>query len=351
MASFNVQGALNAGYTQNQIDEYMQQNNLQGTSSQGASSDGSQPQGGGGALPTIGGMIGTGLGFTAGAAIPGADLTGVPEIAGSTAGGAIGQAAGQGLQNLISGQPLGQNVGQQALSGGETGLVGGGIGKLAGPALGKLSDLLQPKLDAQGAQQAINETLANADANTANKQGVIESLLKQHFGTSTNPNTDLMPDVPASQQPKFQQALKQEILSQVGQTPSLNGSINFSDINSWMKGAKSLSGSGSTPEQQFMGKIGSAYQGVLEDAIPGIEKPFANYDSALQDAEAKAAGKRTGFIGKIESQLNQIPWWIKYPLLTGLLGKAEQGLSGGFNTVTGSSPNSNQSYYTNPYAQ
>lgn len=77
-----------------------------------------------------GGILGTGSGVAAGAAIPGADLTGVPEVAGGvmgeragqTIGGSGGQMIGDALRQLIEGQgnnmdagSLLSNAGQGAL--------------------------------------------------------------------------------------------------------------------------------------------------------------------------------------------------------------------------------------------
>ena len=73
----------------------------------------------------LGGILGTGAGVGAGAAIPGADLTGVPEVAGGIGGERIGQTAGGAL-----GQGVGESIRQwiQNISGKTKGFDPGAIG-------------------------------------------------------------------------------------------------------------------------------------------------------------------------------------------------------------------------------
>lgn len=89
--AFNVQAAKQAGYTDQEIQSYLQQqqqykpnllNNVLST---------------GGAIG--GGLLGGAGGVIAGAAIPGADLTGVPEAALGYAGGVAGAGVGAGAGN------------------------------------------------------------------------------------------------------------------------------------------------------------------------------------------------------------------------------------------------------------
>ena len=82
-----------------------------------------------GYLPAAGQMGGEALGAMGGAAIPGADLSGVPEYAGAVAGGAAGSAGGAYLQNKVRGAynlpPV--SVGKEALYGGATSAIGGAL--------------------------------------------------------------------------------------------------------------------------------------------------------------------------------------------------------------------------------
>jgi hypothetical protein len=80
-----------------------------------------------GFLPMVGQFGGEALGAMGGAAIPGADLSGVPEYAGAVAGGSAGSAGGAALENKVRAHyglpPV--SVGSEAAWGGAGSAVGG----------------------------------------------------------------------------------------------------------------------------------------------------------------------------------------------------------------------------------
>lgn len=174
------------------------------------------------ALPMIGGTIGQwggGIlggagGVLGGAAIPGADLTGVPEVAGgvvgakvgSTAGAAAGGALGQGAQDFlthnVNGGTLGR-IGMAGLENGIGGLIGDGLikgggailhgigGFLAGNAA-KRATQVGTEAAAQGAAKAASEAEAQALAKAnayKNNYGSISDRLQRDLNLGTNAKT------------------------------------------------------------------------------------------------------------------------------------------------------------------
>lgn len=97
-------------------------------------------------FPAVGQQVGAwggrAAGVVGGAMIPGADLTGIPEVAGGYAGGVAGAGAGSAggteLYNLIDkamGGKGNDNVGQSAVEGGGAQAIGGPLAKGAGMIL------------------------------------------------------------------------------------------------------------------------------------------------------------------------------------------------------------------------
>lgn len=141
--SFDINGALKAGYTPDQVQQYLDAQQKQGNKYQLTDTPQATPQqsqqpvqpksnGFADLLPTIGGVVG-GIG---GAFIPVAGETGLGEIGGA----AVGQAAGQGLEDLITGKPIGADVAEAGVSGALGGATGVGVGKVAAGVLGKLGE-------------------------------------------------------------------------------------------------------------------------------------------------------------------------------------------------------------------
>jgi len=112
-------------------------------------------------LPAAGGV----LGGLAGTLIPGLDVTGVSEIAGS----GIGQGIGKGLENVLTGNPWSQGVGSNALQG----AAFGGVGKLAGAGLKGLSGA------ATGTGEAIAKSTSDAEQATKTAQQAYETAQQQ----------------------------------------------------------------------------------------------------------------------------------------------------------------------------
>ena len=132
---------------------------------------------GGDILGGLGGALGGGVaGVGGGALVPGADLTGVPEVAGGYAGGVAGERIGQ-TAGGAGGQALGQWVknaltGQKTTIAGEAGAAGEGAmnsigGNLIAGGLSKgavfASNALKSELDKRAAN------IANASAEAAMK--------------------------------------------------------------------------------------------------------------------------------------------------------------------------------------
>jgi hypothetical protein len=144
--TFSFNDALKQGYTPDQINQFLAQQQKQGDSyvltdtpqatpqqSQQPAQP-AQPKSNGFAdwLPTIGGIAGGVLGGF----VPGLGETGVSEVGGA----AIGQAGGQALKDVITGQPIGADVAEQGAAGALGGVTGLGVGKLAGSVLSKLGE-------------------------------------------------------------------------------------------------------------------------------------------------------------------------------------------------------------------
>lgn len=143
--TFDVNSAIQAGYTPDQIQQYLDEQKKSGNSYQltqtpqqtpQQSQQPTQPQqknSWADWLPTVGGIVG-GL---AGAAVPVLGETGVGEIGGSAAGSGLGETA----KELIEGKPLNAgNIAGQTVMGGVGAGAGVGLGKLATGVLGKLGE-------------------------------------------------------------------------------------------------------------------------------------------------------------------------------------------------------------------
>src|SRR5574343_33626 len=125
MATFNVQAALSAGATPEQIMAHLAKRKAEGVSLtlQGADTPVKKDRGLAGLLPLIGSVGGGLLGST------------VAPVAGTVAGSAAGGGLGELLAQYLSGEKtdLGK-IGNEALWSGAGSLAGVGIGKILGGA-------------------------------------------------------------------------------------------------------------------------------------------------------------------------------------------------------------------------
>lgn len=140
--NFDINGAMKAGYTPEQIQQYLAQQQKAGNNYQltptpqvtpQQSQQPAQPKGNWftDALPAIGGVVG-GIG---GALIPGLGETGIGEVGGAAFGSGLGETA----KELITGQKLNPGeIGAQTAIGGVGGVLGKGVGYVAGKALSKV---------------------------------------------------------------------------------------------------------------------------------------------------------------------------------------------------------------------
>jgi len=192
--TFDVNAAMKAGYTPDQIQQYIDQQKAQGNqynltqTPQATPQQSQQPaqpaqpkNSWADWLPTVGGIVGG----IAGAAVPVLGETGVGEIGGSAAGSGLGETA----KELIEGKPLnaGDIAGQTALGGVSAG-VGVGAGKVLGGVLGKLGEgeainglnltrLQQNALKIKNGE-SVAETLTKHDLTGANAESLSNGIGK-----------------------------------------------------------------------------------------------------------------------------------------------------------------------------
>jgi hypothetical protein len=165
------------------------------------------PDIGGTAGSLIGGIIGGAGGVAGGAAIPGADLTGVPEVAGgiggakigSTVGAGIGGGAGKAAEDLlthhlnISSIP---GIAGSALENAIGNVVGLGLNKVGGAVMGGAKSLLGKAAEGratQAGEQAARQETADASkaatdraAAFKNNYGSLSSRLQQDLKLGSN---------------------------------------------------------------------------------------------------------------------------------------------------------------------
>lgn len=139
---------------------------------------------GAGWLPTVGQFVGEPLGAMAGAALPGAGETGIPEYLGATAGGAAGSALGAEAENAIRRAygfaPV--SVGKEAAWGG----VGSAVGGLA-PFVGRFRKAARiARQKGIGFGQAYNEAM-NLEAGLEGKLGIGPRVAKLQEKASAYP--------------------------------------------------------------------------------------------------------------------------------------------------------------------
>lgn len=189
--------------------------------------------------------------------------------------------------------------------------------------------MLFPQRKKLQAGQKIQQLLADADQNLPNKDSIISGLLQKHFGTPNNPNMDLMPNAPASEQTGILQLLKNEITS--SQAGTLDHMPGFQDIQSWKRGAgkkgrfdKSITNS----QQELWRNISNAYGGVIKDAVPEIAKQYDTYTKAKQ-ALAQHGGGITGAAHQLLNGGGALGYTARYALVYPLIRKTLQALHEG----------------------
>lgn len=200
--NFDLNSAMKAGYTPDQIAQYLDQqkkagNNYQLTQTPQATPQQSiqpaQPKSNffADALPTVGSIVG-GIG---GAFLPVLGETGLGEAAGAAAGSGLGETA----KELIEGQPLNAgNIAGQAVAGGVGGAVGRGVGAVGGKILSKFSDA-GPVLEdvATGLKQGTRQIHVKPSVYGAGQEQAINNTLDKYgiSGTAQQQYTQLQPAI------------------------------------------------------------------------------------------------------------------------------------------------------------
>lgn len=194
---FDLNSALKAGYTPDQVAQYLDAQQKKGASYQLTDTPQATPQQSqvpvqpksnfiADALPTVGSIVG-GIG---GALLPGLGETGVGEIGGAAAG----SAAGEALKETIEGQPLSaSNIASQGVVGGVGGAVGKGVGYVGGKVLSKVAQSIGSNVS-DVAAQSINKATPAAWEKVANQHGVdLNQLTKDYVAPGSSYNDLLGP--------------------------------------------------------------------------------------------------------------------------------------------------------------
>lgn len=250
--NFDMNAAIQAGYTPDQIQAFLAQqkskgNNYQLTQTPQAtpqqSQQPAQPKSNfiADMLPTAGAIVG-GIG---GALIPGLGETGIGEIGGSAAG----SAAGEGLKELIEGQPIsGQNIATQGVIGG----IGGGIGKGIGLIVGKILPKIAGTADvldngSQFLKQGTRQIRVKPSIYGASKEQAINDTLDKYGvqGTAQQQYQQLAPTI---------QKIEGKINQLIQDNP--NAGANMNDIKkSFMDSVESNIRTGDLTKQQAQNEI------------------------------------------------------------------------------------------------
>lgn len=144
-----------------------------------------QSQGGGNFLESLLPTAGSVLGSIAGGLIPGLGEIGV----GEAGGGAAGEAIGKGLENILEGKNVTQDLGTSAVEGGIGGLTGGIASKVAGAVLPKASNLLEQgatslvKGQAPALSTETSQYLTNAGVNNLSQMRQIAPIVTGSEGS------------------------------------------------------------------------------------------------------------------------------------------------------------------------
>lgn len=179
---FDINAAMQAGYTPDQIQAYLKQQQAQGNQYQLTPTPQATPQQSQqpsnwlvDALPTVGSIVGG----VAGAAIPGLGETGIGEIGGAAAGAGLGETA----RELIEGKPLdAKSIAGQTVLGGAGGAVGKGIGYVAGKVLPAATDGIAGRLMNSVYKEPIKATKAAISAGSSADTMLSTDVLKGLMG-------------------------------------------------------------------------------------------------------------------------------------------------------------------------
>lgn len=193
--TFDINAAMQAGYTPDQIQQYLSAQQKQGNQYQLSSQPQATPQQSqqpaqpksnwlADTLPTVGSVVG-GIG---GALIPVLGETGIGEIGGAAAGGA----AGEGLKELIEGKPLSaKDIATQGVVGGVGGAVGKGVGYVGGKVLSKVGNAITNGVG-DAAAQSINKATPAAWLKATEQHGVDLNQLTQDYVAPGSSYDDLL---------------------------------------------------------------------------------------------------------------------------------------------------------------
>lgn len=309
--TFDVNAAIQAGYTPDQIQQYLDQQKQAGNqyqltqTPQQTPQQSQQPQQGksnffADALPTIGGIVGG----IAGAAIPVLGETGVGEVGGAAAGSGLGETA----RELIEGKKLNPvDIGAQTALGGVGGVAGKVLGKVGGAVLSKTGQALENvgiKTVAKSGEMAGNVTPKVFDSVIPDNINYADNLnnlaqTAKSLGLMDGKPLDMLPKVKTASQlidsqlhslPEMQQAFNinaanQDFLKQLTDSGIDPSSPKYADaVSYYSKKLLSLGKpAGSENAPQILDATGNVIQtpgnATLKDAY-GLKSDIANDDLA-----------------------------------------------------------------------
>lgn len=302
--AFDVQGALKAGHSQQDINDYL------------ASKNGPM---GGGAVGQVAHNVTSAIpGFLGGNFIR--EALGAAYEGSRAVGNAVGAKnmytndQGQDVQNpFLSNHDLegytspakGAMTGAGNTAEAMSTVAGaeGGLGMVKGLGNGikeAMMNFAKPGNTVARAGEKIGQIIDEADKSipAVEKQLKVNDLFKKHFGTVDDPNLNLLPNAPAQEQEGLKEMLKKEILNQG--RDKVEGGPNIADIQNWKVGSalkgrfdKSITNS----SQQLFQNISRAYGNVVKEAVPGIDKAYDNYSKAIT---ASKEGAQTGIVGMLK---------------------------------------------------
>lgn len=260
----------------------------------------------------LGGFLGSAGGIAAGALVPGADLTGVPEAAagyagavgGAGAGTALGQGAINGVEKMMGGAAP-ANMSGQLNSMKNAGIAGGAaeaIGIPVAKGLGYIAHPIAPFIN------SVNQTLADSPENIDfsklfqnYQQNELPNLARQAKGPDVNSSYEalrnyLSNDVIPAYQPH---------LSPSGNTPVDVNSLNVpvADAN-LIKRALTSGADYGNPNKNIENlnriKLSSYLKTAIEQAVPQVKTPntIAHNLYNVQDAVPQLV-KAFPFIGRL----------------------------------------------------
>lgn len=161
----------------------------------------------------------------------------------------------------------------------------------------------------------INSIIDAHDASPDTGSKIMQAL-QNHFGTAANPNLDLLPNAPAQETGNLKKLLQKEITS--AQAGDLDPSPTLRNIQQWKSGAGSqgkFNNNTTSATNKLFQNISKAYGNVMKEVAPEIAKPYAQYAKQFEPG-----GTKTGIAGAIAAaQRNPILKTIE-GLSTGYVG-------------------------------